>query len=169
MYITRILPSAITTMRVVSIPFAGWFLFQGNSIDFLAVFLFSIGTDFADGYVARKGKATSRAGAYYDVLADFCLIIGMFTIFSLQGVYPPWIPAIIVISFAVFMITSLKGTRIYDPIGRYWGPLLYAIIALTVLIPTAAFSSVAQLVILGFFIVSLVNRVARSGWKKSAG
>jgi phosphatidylglycerophosphate synthase len=124
------------------------------------LFLFSIFTDLADGYIARKYKTTSRAGAYYDTLADFGVIIGVFTIFIVKGVYPSWILAIIIISFALFMITSRYGTQIYDPIGKYWGILLYGSIAATVLFQTEALYMVAQLAITGFFIVSFITRIA---------
>lgn len=157
---TRVLPSAITTSRIAAIPFTVYFLNEENFVLFWTLFLFSAGTDFLDGYIARKFNTTSKAGAYYDVIADFGLITGIFIIFTMNGIYPPWILAIIVISFALFMITSLYGTQIYDPVGKYWGALLYAVIALTILFKTEAFPIVAQLLISGFFVASMVSRVA---------
>jgi phosphatidylglycerophosphate synthase len=159
-HIKAVLPSAITSLRVAALPFVLFSLNNGNTVLFLALFLFSVLTDLADGYIARKLMTTSNAGAYYDTTADFGLIAGIFVVFTLQGVYPWWILAIIVVSFALFIITSLSRTHIYDPIGRYWGSLLYATIAATAVIETEAFSLLAQLVIVGFFAASLASRIA---------
>ena len=83
-------------------------------------------------------------GAYYDVIADFGLIIGVFIVFTVREIYPSWILAIIVILFVILTVTSLYGTQIYDPIGRYWGALLYATIPMTILVPTEEFYIAAQ-------------------------
>ncbi len=157
---TTLLPSVITTLRVATVPFIVFFLYQGNSILFWSLFLFALSTDVVDGYIARKYQTTSRVGAYYDTIADFVLIAGVFIVFTINGLYPPWILGLIVIAFSVFVITGRYGTQIYDPIGRYWGIVLYGIIALTVFIPSEALYLVSQLVILGFFLGSLVSRIA---------
>lgn len=160
MQITAIVPSAITSLRVAALPFLLFFLYEGNSNFFLALFLFAAGTDILDGYTARKFTTTSRAGAHYDALADFSLIAGVFAIFTITGVYPPWILGIVLVSFALFIATSLSRTRIYDPVGKYWGGLLYVVIAMTVAIRAEAFLAMAQLVIAGFFAASLASRIA---------
>ncbi len=156
---TTLLPSVFTTLRVATVPFIVYFLYQGNSILFWSLFLFALGTDVVDGYIARTYQTTSRVGAYYDTIADFVLVAGVFIIFSINGFYPPWILGIIVIAFLVFVITSRYGPQIYDPIGRNWGILLYGIIVLTVYIPSETLYLVSQRVILGFFLGSLVSRI----------
>jgi len=125
----------------------------------LALFLFSSFTDLADGYVARKTKTTSTAGTYYDSIADFGLIAGVFAVFTVKGVYPSWILAIIAISFSQFIITSLRRSRIYDPVGKYFGGLLYVTIAVTEVVQTEVLYGLAQRVIAGFFAASLASRI----------
>jgi phosphatidylglycerophosphate synthase len=154
-----VFPSAITSLRVAAIPLVLYFLNTGNSTLFLALFLFSSFTDLADGYVARKTKTTTKAGAYYDSIADFSLIAGVFAVFTVKGVYPPLILAIIAISFSQFIITSLRRKRIYDPVGKYFGGLLYIIIAITVAVQTDVLYGLAQQVIAGFFAASLASRI----------
>jgi phosphatidylglycerophosphate synthase len=152
-------PTAITSLRVAAIPLVLYFLSTGNSTIFLALFLFSSFTDLADGYVARKTKTTSTIGAYYDSIADFGLIAGVFAVLTVKGVYPSWILAIIAISFSQFIITSLRRSRIYDPVGMYFGGFLYVTVATTVAVQSEVLYGLAQLVIAVFFAASLVSRI----------
>jgi CDP-diacylglycerol--glycerol-3-phosphate 3-phosphatidyltransferase/cardiolipin synthase len=152
-----IIPSAITTLRLITLPFLLFFLNIGDSTLFFSLFLFSASTDLMDGYVARKLKTTSRKGAYYDSIADFCLIIGVFLIFTAKSVCPYWIPVIIIFSFTLFMITSIHRIQIYDPIGKYFGGFLYVTIAVLTVAPTL--NILASLIIAIFFIVSLASRI----------
>ena len=108
------IPSMITSLRILVTPFALWALSISNSPLFLTLFLFSIVTDLSDGFAARKLKTASRKGAYFDAIADFCLISGIFLIYVLQGLYPFWILAIIIISFTQFLFTSLHRIQIYE-------------------------------------------------------
>jgi len=151
--------SAITSFRVAVIPLVLYFLSTGNSTLFLALFLFSSFTDLADGYVARNIKTASKAGAYYDSIADFSLIAGVFAVFAVKGLYPSWVLAIIAISFGQFIITSLRREGIYDPVGKYFGSLLYFIIAMTAVVQAEIIYGLAQRVIVGFFAASLVSRI----------
>jgi len=162
-------PSAITSFRVAAIPLVLYFLNIGDSTLFLALFLLSSFTDLADGYVARNIKTTSKAGAYFDSMADFGLIAGVFAVFTVKGIYPPWILAIIAISFGQFIITSLRRDGIYDPVGKYFGSLLYAIIAMTLLVQTEVLYWLAQRVIVGFFAASLVSRIIFLGLNRREG
>jgi len=151
--------SAITSLRVAAIPLVLYFLSIGDSTLFLALFLLSSVTDLADGYVARNIKTASKAGAYYDSIADFILIAGVFAVFTVKGLYPPWVLAIISISFGQFIITSLRRESIYDPVGKYFGSLLYVIIATTAVVQMEILYWLAQRVIVGFFVASLVSRI----------
>lgn len=158
MHKNTIVPSAITSLRLVILPFLLFFLYVGDSALFFALFLFSALTDLIDGYVARKLKATSRTGAYYDSIADFCIIIGVFIMFTAKGLCLYWIPAIIVFSFTLFMTTSIRGAQIYDPIGKYFGCFLYVTIAVLTVAPTL--NILASLVIAIAFAASLASRIA---------
>ncbi len=128
----------------------------------LVLFLFASSTDLIDGYVARKLKSTSREGAYFDATIDFIFITSIFTLFVTQGLYPIWILAIMVFSFALFIITSLRRAKFYDPMGKYFGSLLYIAIGITLLYPTEAFCLLAQAVISGFFAASVASRIVYS-------
>ena len=156
-------PWAITSLRIATTPFVLWSLSTGNSSLFLALFLFSLMSDLADGFVARRLKSTSRKGAYFDAISDFILIIGVFSVFAIQGLYPFWVLAVIVASFTQFMLTSIYRMQIYDPVGKYFGGLLYVIIIVTSAFPTVALYTLSLQVIVVFFVVSLASRAAYLG------
>ncbi len=158
-----VIPWVITSLRIGVAPFALWSLSIGNSVLFLTLFLFALVTDLTDGLVARKLNSASRKGAYFDAIADFILITGIFLIYAIQGLYPIWILAILVVSFTQFMVTSVSRIQIYDPVGKYFGGLLYVTIIVTSTVPTEALYTLSLQVIAGFFAVSLASRVTYLG------
>jgi phosphatidylglycerophosphate synthase len=125
------------------------------------MFLFALCTDFLDGYAAKKLEATSTLGSYFDVTADFLFVSGMFLTFILEDVYPNWILLLIVTVFVQFMLTSLYSKRtIYDPVGKYYGSLMYGGIGLTLLFPEQLVYSIVTTGIVVSTIVSLFSRLA---------
>jgi phosphatidylglycerophosphate synthase len=124
-----------------------------------SIFLASIGTDFLDGYIARKLGFTSKLGAYLDVLVDFLFITGMYLTFSLKGIYPLWILLIIVFVFTQFIIsnTILKQT-VYDPIGKYFGSILFAGIGATIILSSNLIYTTVTVFIAISALASLLSR-----------
>ena len=114
------IPNIITSLRLLALPHRVYSFNHQITLVTYALFLFSIGTDIVDGYVARKLSSTSKLGAYLDVTVDFLFISGMYLAFIIKGIYSPWILLIIVFVFIQFILSSvyLKQT-IYDPIGKY--------------------------------------------------
>ena len=124
-------------------------------------------TDFFDGYLARKLKATSRFGAYYDATTDFILMIGIFAIFYATGYYPIWLLLLIAASFVQFLATSHYAKKFYDPVGRYLGSALYIGVVLTLLWPTQAIFDFVQYAFVVFFLVSLASRIVSLSKKRA--
>lgn len=152
-------PWAITSLRVVAVPFILYSFNQQIRVATYALFLFAICTDFLDGYVAKKLEATSRLGSYFDVTADFLFVSGMFLTFILEEFYPLWILLLIVTVFVQFMLTSLYLKRtIYDPVGKYYGSLMYGGVGLTLLFPEQL---VYKTVIIGIVISTIVSLFSR--------
>ena len=82
---------------------------------------------------ARKMGISSRFGANLDVTVDTIFTGGMFLYFSLSGIYPFWAFLLIVFMFLQFILTSKMLKITFDPIGKYYGSLLYGAIGLTML------------------------------------
>ena len=130
----QILPSLLTSLRVIILPHIFLFFNQGFTLAVYALFITAIGTDFLDGFLARKLKVTSNYGAYFDIIVDFIFIVSFFGFFINSGIYPNWILILISVTFFQFIISNLFLKRtIYDPVGKIYGSLLFAGIGITLL------------------------------------
>ncbi len=153
------IPIIISSLRIAVLPLFFYLYNPANIISCLILLAFSAATDFFDGYLARKLKATSKFGAYFDATTDFVLVIGIFAFFTLKGYYPIWLPLLIAISFVQFLATSRFAKKLYDPIGKYIGSALYIGIVLTLVFPTQTTYSFVQYAFVVFFVISIVSRI----------
>lgn len=84
----------------------------------LALFAVIALTDMLDGYVARKKKITSRAGAVLDPLADKLLVCGAL-IFLMKSGIDAWVVYIIIAR--EFLITGLRTLTETVIVASIWG------------------------------------------------
>ncbi|MCW3983085.1 MAG: CDP-alcohol phosphatidyltransferase family protein [Candidatus Bathyarchaeota archaeon] len=152
-------PSGISTLRLVALPLFLYFFTNGATAGCIVVFGFAQLTDLVDGYVARKLGVTSKFGAYFDAATDFVLVTGIFVAFTLSNYYSAWILLLIVASFTQFIVTSRFHKKLYDPLGKYIGSVLYLAIGLTLLSPT---EPVFLLVEVGFSVFAVASFVTRT-------
>jgi len=122
------------------------------------LFLFSVSTDFLDGYLARKLGASSRFGAYFDVTTDFIFVLSLFAAFIPQGVCAGWVLFIMVAEFVGFVLTSLYLTKIYDPVGKYYGSLLFGVLCLRFFLSGQLFYDVVTVSVTAFAVASILSR-----------
>jgi phosphatidylglycerophosphate synthase len=155
------IPNAITGLRLFVLPHLIFSFNHHLTITTYTLFLFAIGTDLADGYVARKLNATSKLGGYLDIILDFTFISGMYLNFIVKRIYSPWILVIIIGVFAQFVISNLflKKT-VYDPVGKYYGSLLFGGIGLTILFSNQVVYDFVTYGIVVFTIISLISRIS---------
>jgi CDP-diacylglycerol--glycerol-3-phosphate 3-phosphatidyltransferase len=152
-------PYFITVFRLVALPFLVYAFSQEIRVAVYALFLFVVFTDFLDGYLARRFEVASRFGFYFDVVADFLFIVSMFLVFVLEGFYPFWILFLVVFVFAQFMLTSVHLKQIlYDPVGKYYGSLMYGGVGLTLLFQEQQVFSIVTIGIVVSTIVTLSGR-----------
>jgi phosphatidylglycerophosphate synthase len=123
------------------------------------LFILILGTDLADGYLARSLGQSSAFGSYFDVTTDFILVLSMFLVFDSEGFVPFWVVGMIASFFVLFIVTSVVFGKIYDPIGKYYGSLLYGAIGLRFLASGEFVSELATVVITGYTAVSLSTRI----------
>ena len=127
------LPSLITSLRMVILPHLAYSFNHGFTSVACALFLLAVGTDFLDGRLARKFGVTSKFGAYFDATVDFIFILVIFGVFVNFGLYPDWLLSLMFLMYLQFLLTSFFAKKIYDPIGKYYGSLLFAGIGLTLI------------------------------------
>jgi phosphatidylglycerophosphate synthase len=158
------LPSLVSMLRLAILPFFAYAFFFGLTFVGRALFLLAIATDFADGYVAKKLGVTSKFGAYYDATVDAIFILTMFGVFFVAGCYPYWVLPLILFVYIQFTITSFTCKITYDPVGKYYGSLLYGAIGLTLLFSGKVFYDFVTVSIVFVTAASLFSRVAYYLW-----
>ena len=84
----------------------------------------------------------------------------MFGVFSVSGCYPYWVLLLILFKYAQFAITSFSLEIIYDPVGKYYGSLLYGTIGLMLLFSGQAFYNFITLTLVAVSAASFFSRVA---------
>ncbi len=72
----------------------------------LVLFLLASLTDYLDGYLARRWKIVSTFGKIIDPIADKVLIIGVFLVFTYNGLIPFILTALIV--FREIFLTVIR-------------------------------------------------------------
>lgn len=60
--------------------------------------------------------------------------------------------------FAAFVLTSLNLTKIYDPVGKYYGSLLFGVIALRFFLSGQLFYDAVTISITAFAAASILSR-----------
>ena len=152
------IPSSVTALRVATAPLFLYTIISGLETWTEGFFLLACATDLLDGYLARKLSASSDIGAYFDVTADFFVIMSTFVAFVVISIYPFWLLAIIAFMFAQFMATSNVRRPIYDPVGRYYGTFLFAAIGLTLAFPSPALCLFVSATITILTVASVTSR-----------
>jgi phosphatidylglycerophosphate synthase len=156
--IDRRVPSAITALRLGLVPLLAFLVGNGMLFYGAALFLFLLFTDFLDGYLARKLGASSKFGTYFDAAADFTLVFAMFLAFGSVGFYAEWVLILVAAVFAGFVLTSHTSSKIYDPVGKYYGSLLFGAIGLRFIFAGQLFCSVVTIGVVAFSAASILSR-----------
>jgi CDP-diacylglycerol--glycerol-3-phosphate 3-phosphatidyltransferase len=87
------LPTWITFSRLLGIPFILYFLTLGDSASRIwacAIFLVCAGTDWLDGYLARKLNQVTDLGKILDPLVDKLLVFAPLLLLIEKGQIPAW-------------------------------------------------------------------------------
>jgi CDP-diacylglycerol--glycerol-3-phosphate 3-phosphatidyltransferase/cardiolipin synthase len=151
--------SIIIAMRLVAAPSFLYAFTHDLTAWALCIFLVAVLTDALDGHVARKlGGAAPFLGPYSDAVADFFLVMGAFSAFVIRDLYPSWILLLIAAMFAQFVLTSSLAQPIYDPVGKYYGVLLFCAIGVTLVLAHALVRQAVAVVIVGFTAASVFSR-----------
>ena len=154
------IPNSITFLRLLVLPHLIWSFYHEINFAIYLLFLFSIGSDLADGYIARKIAAKSKFGANLDAVVDFIFINGMYLVFILNGFYQSWIMVLIILMFLQFLLSNHFSKKvIYDPIGRYYGSLLYGGIGFTLLSQTQIMCSIVTVGIIVSTVAAMLSRL----------
>jgi cardiolipin synthase (CMP-forming) len=89
------LPNLFTLARLVLAPFVASDILHGR-YGRAIILLFAAGfTDMIDGFLARRFEISTRAGAYFDPIADKILLSVIYVSLGLAGAMPWWMVAVV--------------------------------------------------------------------------
>lgn len=148
------LPNAVSLLRILLVaPFLVAVIYRqfGLALGLLAL---AGGSDFLDGFLARRWGQTSALGAYLDPLGDRLMTTVAFIALAVQGLLPPWL-AVVVVAKDLYValgaaILYVLGYRFLADASR-WGKL-----ATLLQFFTSGFALLAALYPLDPFLLELV-------------
>ncbi|HEV2446137.1 MAG TPA: CDP-alcohol phosphatidyltransferase family protein [Candidatus Sulfopaludibacter sp.] len=89
------LPNAITLLRLILTPFVIQAIVGRRPACAMALFIAASVTDVLDGAAARRLRVVTSSGAYFDPVADKCLLSGVFLALAIAHFVPWWFVAIV--------------------------------------------------------------------------
>lgn len=164
---TRHLPSTLSTARLGAAPALALLIVRYHWTAALACFAGIAASDLVDGPLARRLHVASPRGAWLDTVADFGVVLCGFGAFAMRDLYPWWLLLVFGAMFAQFVFTSRCAKRpLYDPIGKYYGAVLFGVIGATLAFPDGGLIVGMTVAVLAFSAVSIASRtyqLLRSG------
>jgi len=89
------LPNLFTLARLVLAPFVASDILHGRYDRALVLFFLAGVSDAIDGFLARRLRQSSRAGAYFDPLADKILLSVIYVALGIAHDVPWWMVAVV--------------------------------------------------------------------------
>jgi len=118
------LPNLLTLSRLLLAPVVVYLIVAGRYT--LAASLFGVAafTDILDGLAARNLKLTTPEGAYFDPIADKCLLSGVYLALAWAHLVPWWLVGII-FGRDIYILLAVGIVMLFTPIRRFppsvWG------------------------------------------------
>ncbi len=109
--------NALTTLRLLLVPFFVFAFLKGESQAALILFAIAGFTDLIDGTVARLCKTSTKYGAILDPIADKLLMQSCFVLLLIEGLLPLWFFALALARDVMIMsgIAYLELKKIEPP------------------------------------------------------
>ena len=135
----------LTLLRLVLVPFVILAILDGRHTLALALFAGAALTDVLDGAVARRFGLATPAGAWFDPIADKCLLSGVFLALAAAGKVPWWLVAII-FGRDLYILAGAATVMLLTPVREFppsiWGKVATFVQIVTAVASMAGYSSV---------------------------
>lgn len=109
-------PNAISISRLLSGPLLAWMITQGLAKSALICLVIAGGSDWLDGYMARRQGINSVLGSYLDPLADKVLVGCVAVSMAYSGLLHPALVALIVARDGALLV----GSFVYRAYSLRW-------------------------------------------------
>lgn len=119
-----VLPNLITTIRFLLVIPVSIYIYQGNDLLALVLFIIAGLSDGLDGFLARKYDWTSEFGQFADPLADKFLIIGTLLALAFTEKLPLWFVYTMLSRDGLILIGSMLYLLLFESSGSLpnkWG------------------------------------------------
>lgn len=173
--LTRVnLANRITLVRVSTLPTLLVLVLAAKQhpirLPLVALVVFVFVTDFADGFVSRKGNEVTRAGRMLDSASDYSLIIVLSIVFQYYGLIPVWLNALVLSRLgiqAVFVAILAFTRKRIEPRSTFMGKVaiasimvLYSIEVLDLVAGGAVqgFAAVAEWIVAAIVLASVADK-----------
>lgn len=130
------LPNVVSFVRLLAIPYFWWVLLAEERLALAAGLIFVIGgTDWVDGYLARRLNQVSEVGKVLDPLADRLMIASALIGGLIAGVVPGLIGWPVLVREGIVGVAALvlavkgRGALVVRPLGKVSTFLLYGAVA----------------------------------------
>ncbi len=127
--------NALTLVRLLLAPALAAAVLSGAPVTAAALFLLAIGTDLADGWVARRYGEETPFGAFADHAADAVFVVTSTAALARMGVLPALLPCLIAAAFLQYALDSrtLSASGLFPSrLGRWNGIAYYVIAAIPI-------------------------------------
>jgi cardiolipin synthase len=118
------LPNLLTLVRLALLPFILHAILTGRHTLALILFAIAAATDLLDGWAARLFGQSSPSGAYFDPIADKCLLSGVYVAMAAAGTVPWWLVALI-LGRDFYILLGVGVILLFTPIRKFppsvWG------------------------------------------------
>lgn len=92
------IPNVISAARIAAIPLFCWLTARPDTrLAGIALFAIVVGTDWLDGYVARRLAQVSELGRILDPVADRLAIAAGILTFAIVGIFPFWAALLVLV------------------------------------------------------------------------
>lgn len=104
-------PNLLTAVRIALLPAVVWCFRRGDSAGALVLYLISMMTDAADGFLARRLHQITAIGQLLDPIADKLSAVTILSLFVADGQIPVWILGVVLMKEAILMLGSAAALR----------------------------------------------------------
>ncbi|EGD49228.1 CDP-alcohol phosphatidyltransferase [Ruminiclostridium papyrosolvens DSM 2782] len=140
----RYIPNALTLLRLIIVPFLGYYIYCEKYTTAIILFAFGGFTDVLDGYIARKYNLITKWGKFFDPLADKLMQITALVFLVLHRFIPLIVLIIVVIKESLMLAGGImlykKGKTV---IGANWYGKLATVIFYFAILATIIIKIVA--------------------------
>lgn len=169
--------TGLTALRLLTAPALVVAIYSESPVLACGIFFFAVGTDIADGWVARRFAEVTPFGGFADHAVDATFVCAGSAALAFTGTLPALLPVMIAAAFVQYAADSgISARRPLRPsaLGRWNGIAYYVIVAVPIVRDALGLAWPGSVLVtgLGWLLVgttgiSMADRLRRSWWSRT--